>query len=438
MDRLIALIARALFCCGLIALLTGLTYADTVDKVGTKVDKAIDHATASGDMVLLNFLRRLEAMLNRLNELARDQQSEAWRNVEKQRQGFFDQVDQTLDKINSGMNVDIIQLNNMVSEFDDTLVRVSRASHYPFVGSYSPLFIVSNHAPIRLHVDGSFLANGEGTLKIGSKSASLKGLIDPHATFEVPADALPPSADNAITTMSMNLELVAPSYLFFKETKSYKIALYLLPKKVGDVKITLHRTFDKYVITRAILSEETNPAKEKIFAASGAGSAHDKGCARLGAQYNGTADASDWEIVDADPIKQDDSPGADGGGQDNRTVYANKLPQTADKKEFCFEYGGSGPGAESVSVAFRALAILRHIEHNTDDRQLWPPINDSFAPLLWTGQIKQRIPLAPVHVNNLVDDVSVEIKYFDGQIAAILMEKHLVTLRFPIGMDTFR
>ena len=180
-------------------------------------------------------------LIDRLDKSLTGQQKELWRNADVQRDAFFKNLETSIDQVNRGADVQTIRLQDTVLLFDDTMRAVTRTLNDPFVIRASPSYIVPAPGDITFTISGSYLSNGNGSLRLDGRDARLIGNQPTEVKFVLPSNLLPQNS-KAIVPVSLDLTLVTKGW-FFNGTQAYKIASFVLPPQVGNVSIVAHRTY---------------------------------------------------------------------------------------------------------------------------------------------------------------------------------------------------
>ena len=212
-----------------------------VDHARQELQRILNDAFAKGDLLEQKWANDMLMLIDRLDKSLTGQQKELWRNADVQRDAFFKNLETSIDQVNRGADVQTIRLQDTVLLFDDTMRAVTRTLNDPFVIRASPSYIVPAPRDITFTISGSYLSNGNGSLRLDGRDARLIGNQPTEVKFVLPSNLLPQNS-KAIVPVSLDLILVTKGW-FFNGTQAYKIASFVLPPQVGNVSIVAHRTY---------------------------------------------------------------------------------------------------------------------------------------------------------------------------------------------------
>ncbi len=166
-----------------------------VDSMRAALRDVISAASGAGNLWLQHWGEQNLELINRVFQGATEQQSTFFTHLDDQREGILKGIEASISEVASVADAQTYQLKGVITGFEDSIVRVSRASHYPFVISHSPTYIL----PARLQDDilfsvtGSYLNNAEPELMVDRKQTpTAVNFQEAALTFRIPRSLLPP------------------------------------------------------------------------------------------------------------------------------------------------------------------------------------------------------------------------------------------------------
>lgn len=147
-------------------------------------------AENSGNRLIVTWANHMVDVLDHLDTELTKQQADFWRQADTQRERFFNDLSSQIEQIRSGTDLTLDRIENIDSEFEDTLATVLRASKEPYLTRYGPTFLVPTGKDIILHLHGKYL-NGAKLIdshgKVANRIVEKENAVD----FDVSPDSLP-------------------------------------------------------------------------------------------------------------------------------------------------------------------------------------------------------------------------------------------------------
>jgi hypothetical protein len=379
-------------------------YVDNrVDSIRAARRDVISAASNAGNLLLQHWAEQNLDLVNRIYQGATDQQNAFFGNLDKQRDGILKGIEASLSDISSITDDKTYQLKSIVTGVQDTLVRVSRASRYPFVISHSPTYVLptKQQDDVLFSVMGSYLNNAEPELMIDRRpTPKAINFQEAALAFRIPRSLLP-SPGTTIQPVFAELKAGDDRGIISRILKSlfntpstsqtYRLLFYIVPERVGHVRIVRYDEKASIKRTSRPYPDPAQPQNSDYFY----GHVREDGsqdptrrCAALTkeeAQAGWKFDAAQSTIID----------------QAGKNGWRTPPTTNATEDQLCSTFGLSASNGETGTIYYRIQAGL-YLQVKTPT-----PTVLREEDLTWTRPVFADIP-------SDAKNVVIEVEYFDG------------------------
>jgi hypothetical protein len=223
--------------------------SNAVDSVKEAIDTSIANMSNAIDSNTFLAIQRLRVLSRELDEIAARNIDKAFGELSSVEQKVLQDTLVALDRIDESVEGAATELNSTINNLNGLIGSIPFMDSSPRLETYGPRFIVSNSTEDshRVKLDGYFFDFGDPRLKFAEKDCVLLSATRNSVEFE--CAGLPHASAN-----SESVEVILGEVSFLEEKslwqsfkgifwdtdtfKSYKVALFSVPKTLGSFKVT--------------------------------------------------------------------------------------------------------------------------------------------------------------------------------------------------------